>query len=108
MLVPRWGKHVVTSLVLVLILVLFLILLHVVHDMGHPLHLHSYQLLHGHGLVHRRSIGIGPTMAIVVVVVGLAIVSTVGTAPSVDRHLMYRNNIIKSGVVHMCKSDLEM
>ena len=109
-LVPRWGKHVVTSLVLVLVLIP--ILLHVVHNMGHPLHqlcLHSHQLLHGHGLVHRRSVGIGPTVAIVVVVVvGLAIVSTVGTAPGVDRHLTYRNNIITSGVVHMCKSNLEM
>ena len=60
------------------------------------------------GLIHRRRVGIGPAVTIVVVVVGLAIVSTIGTAPGVDRHLMYRNNITKSGVVHMCKSDLEM
>ena len=109
--VPRWGKRVVTSLVLVLILVLILILvlLHVVHDMGHSLHqlsLHSQQLLYGHGLIHRRRVGIGPAMTIVVVVIGLTIVSSIGVAPSVDKHLMYRNNIIKSGVVHMCKSDL--
>ena len=87
--------------------------MHWIHDMSHPLHqlrLHSHQLLHGHGLVHRRSIGISPIVAIVVVVVvvGLAIIPTIGTAPGVDMHLMYRNNIIKSGTVHMCKSDLEI
>ena len=45
-------------------------------------------------------------MIIVVVVVGVTIVSSIVVARGVDRHLMYRNNIIKSGVVHMCKSDL--
>jgi len=98
-------------LVLILLLILILVLLHVVHNMGHPLHqlsLHSHQLLYGHGLIHRRRVGISPAVIIVVVVVvvRLTIVSSIGVAPGVDRHLMYRNNIIKSGVVHMCKSEL--
>ena len=115
--VPRWGKRIVTSvlLVLILLLILILVLLHVVHNMGHPLHqlgLHSHQLLYGHGVIHRRRVGISPAVIIVVVVVvvvvvvGLPIVSSIGVAPSVDRHLMYRNNIIKSDVVHMCRSDM--
>jgi len=45
-------------------------------------------------------------VVVVVVVVGLPIVSSIGVDPSVDRHLMYRNNIIKLDVVHMCISDL--
>ena len=110
-LVPRWGKRVVTSLVLVMILVLILVLvlLHVVHDVGHSLHqlsLHGHQLLNGHRLIHRRRVGIGPAVTIVVVVVGVAIVSSICIARGFVRHLMYRNNITKSGVVHMCKSDL--
>ena len=113
-LVPRCGKRVVTSvlLVLILLLILILVLLHVVHNMGHPLHqlsLHSHQLLYGHGLIHRRRVGISPIVIIVVVVVvvvRLTIVSSIGVAPGVDRHLMYRNNIIESDVVHMCKPEL--
>ena len=92
-----------------LILILILVLLHVVHNMGHPLHqlsLHSHQLLYGHGLIpRRRRVGISPAV-IIVVVVGLPVVSSIGVAPGVDRHLMYRNNIIKSDVVHMCKPEL--
>ena len=67
-----------------------------------------HQLLYGHGLIQRRRVGISPAVIIVVVVVvvGLPIVCSIGVAPSVDRHLMYRNNIIKSDVVHMCKPEL--